>query len=275
MVDLAPTSLERLHKNDHNSKNQPMELGEDSTDFRTVMRAVRESRTPLTTELARFDPERAQQGLSKRALFDTGSQISILPLKILLEAQESGFDFDSDVEEIKAASKEPVYDTSGNEMKSLAAVVATLTRHGAPPQRVAMFVRKSEEDIVILGTNALDKLNMVLQKMGKGKSNQVIIHRKHRHVSDALKTNSTLFPSFPGYNIESYYAQAVEHFDQIPRDYDDFPANPTIIALPLSFLRAEKDLEDTDKAKVMVYTMLDGLACQLNQCPITAAIVLV
>ncbi|VDO64871.1 unnamed protein product [Heligmosomoides polygyrus] len=215
------------------------------------------------------------QWLSKRALFDTGSQISILPLKILLEAQESGFDLDTDVEEIKAASKEPVYDASGNEMKFLGAVVATVTRHGASPQRVAMFVRKSKDDIVILGTNALHKLNMVLQKKEKGKSNQVIPHRKHRHVSDALKTNSALFPSFPGYNIESYYAQAVERLDQIPRDYDDSLANPTIIALPLAFLRAEKDLEETDRAKVMVYTTLDGLACQLNQCPITAAIVLV
>ncbi|VDP59088.1 unnamed protein product [Heligmosomoides polygyrus] len=326
-----------------------MELGEDSTDFRTVMRAIRESKTPLTTELARFDPERAQQGgssfskeiereckpgaafsqqfrehakydpfqscrelntsklptdqklqshqdasekelsmirageliaqltdwdeyvqlfavmeqthqneayeklkagfrykskgrkdensqkrsftatlnrwncggirarpnrpnskdqligkqtigkvslleLSKRALFDTGSQISILPIKILLEAQESGFDLDTDVEEIKAAGKEPVYDASGNEMKFLGAVVATVTRHGASPQRVAMFVRKSEDDIVILGTNALHKLNMVLQKKEKEKSKQVIPHRKNRHVSDALKTNSGEMP---------------------------------------------------------------------------------
>ncbi|VDP15816.1 unnamed protein product [Heligmosomoides polygyrus] len=30
-----------------------------------VMRAVRESKTPLTTELARFDPERAQQELQR------------------------------------------------------------------------------------------------------------------------------------------------------------------------------------------------------------------
>lgn len=115
-----------------------------------------------------------------------------------------------------------------------------------------------------------------------------LAHAIAAHRSSCYKFNSALraaagkrivhpalFPSFPGYNIESYYAQAVERLDQIPRDYDDSPANPTIIALPLAFLRAEKDLEETDKAKVMVYTTLDGLACQLNQCPITAAIVLV
>ncbi|VDO18690.1 unnamed protein product [Heligmosomoides polygyrus] len=75
--------------------------------------------------------------------------------------------------------------------------------------------------------------------------------------------------------LKKQAAEAVERLDQIPRDYDDSPANPTIIVLPLAFLRAVKDLEETDKAKVMVYTALDGLACQLNQCPITAAIMLV
>ncbi|VDO18544.1 unnamed protein product [Heligmosomoides polygyrus] len=138
------------------------------------MRAVRESKTLLTTELARFDPERAQQELQRtkllkasdgseaaepprvfqKSLFNWGSQISILPLKFLLEAQKSGFDLDSDVKEIKYNSKKSVYDASGNDMEFIGAVVATVTWHGAPPERVAMFVRKPEDDIVILGTCA-------------------------------------------------------------------------------------------------------------------------
>ncbi|VDP09061.1 unnamed protein product [Heligmosomoides polygyrus] len=96
-----------------------------------------------------------------------------------------------------------------------------------------------------------------------GLADAIAVHRSSCH-----KFNSTLRAA-AGKRI------AVERLDQIPRDYDDSPASPTIIALPLAFLLAEKDLEESDKAKVRVYTTLDGLACQLNQCPITAAIVLV
>ncbi|KAL6734638.1 hypothetical protein Aduo_005156 [Ancylostoma duodenale] len=84
-----------------------------------------------------------------------------------------------------------------------------------------------------------------------------------------------LFPQYPGYHIESYYAQAIERLDQVPQNYDDSPANPTIIAMPLPFLRGETELEESDKAKIMVYTTFDSLAAQLNERPISAAIVLV
>ncbi|KAK6043145.1 zinc knuckle [Cooperia oncophora] len=39
-------------------------------------------------------------GTSRKALLDTGSQISIIPLQVLQAALESGFDLDADVEEI-------------------------------------------------------------------------------------------------------------------------------------------------------------------------------
>ncbi|KAK5970750.1 hypothetical protein GCK32_016745 [Trichostrongylus colubriformis] len=45
-----------------------------------------------------------------------------------------------------------------------------------------------------------------------------------------------LFSAFPRYHIKSYYNQVIERLDQIPKEYDDSPANPTIVALPLSFL---------------------------------------
>ncbi|KIH58263.1 hypothetical protein ANCDUO_11534 [Ancylostoma duodenale] len=58
-------------------------------------------------------------------------------------------------------------------------------------------------------------------------------------------------PQYSGHHIESYYAQAIEHPDQVPQNYDDSPANPTIIAMPLPFLRGETELEESDKAKVI------------------------
>ncbi|EYB93773.1 hypothetical protein Y032_0179g744 [Ancylostoma ceylanicum] len=84
-----------------------------------------------------------------------------------------------------------------------------------------------------------------------------------------------LFPQYPGYNVESYYAQVIERLDQVPQNYDDSPANPTIIAMPSPFLRGETELEENDKAKIMVYTTFDSPAAQLNERPISAAIVLV
>ncbi|VDO76741.1 unnamed protein product [Haemonchus placei] len=75
--------------------------------------------------------------------------------------------------------------------------------------------------------------------------------------------------------MKQYYDKAIERVDQILREYNDSPANPTIVALPLSFLRAEKDLEEGDKVRIMVYSTLDGLASQCNAQSISAAIVLV
>ncbi|KAK5973970.1 hypothetical protein GCK32_022665 [Trichostrongylus colubriformis] len=84
-----------------------------------------------------------------------------------------------------------------------------------------------------------------------------------------------LFPAFRGYHTQSYYNQAIERLDLILKECDDSPANSTIVALPSSFLRAEKGLEENDQFKVMVYSTLDGLASQLNEQSISAAIVLV
>ncbi|KAK6024927.1 hypothetical protein OSTOST_09187 [Ostertagia ostertagi] len=52
-------------------------------------------------------------GMSVRALLDTGSQISIIPLRILQTAWESGFDLDADVEEIPLEQQKQVLDASG------------------------------------------------------------------------------------------------------------------------------------------------------------------
>lgn len=99
------------------------------------------------------------------------------------------------MEEIKATDKGPVYDASGSKIKFLVAVAATVTTHSAPPQRVAFFVRKSEDDILFQGTNAFHKLNIVLEEeKEEGKSNQAVSYRKHRHVSNVFKMSSGEMP---------------------------------------------------------------------------------
>ncbi|KAK6058942.1 hypothetical protein COOONC_03464 [Cooperia oncophora] len=421
-------------------------------------------------------------GMSKLALLDTGSQVSIMPLRILLEAQEAGFDMDDNIEESPAPREKTIYDASGNQMEFKGAIRLTAELKNGQLHKVAMFVRKSDDDMIVFGTNALEKFNMTLkeesesvkstfgqlrprkdqlprkssskeQKKAKadyrsarsavvvqrvyippGETKAVAIsiaetntdqilwsncevipdtvcnydksvveipvtntlnqarlfrvgeksrrraaqedplhlfhpctcnifrtkaqtalpslrsdlarskpvnnmfelanvasivldpfwgdRRKgeelvakeskhllrlplidlafmprkrrinrarsvlgrstqgrrtscqgietspaiaaHRSSFYAFKTalrnaqgkrivHPPLFPAFPGYHIDSYYAQALERLDQITKDYDDSPANPTIVALPLSFIRAEKDLEEDDKVSIEVY----------------------
>ncbi|KAK5976011.1 hypothetical protein GCK32_002825 [Trichostrongylus colubriformis] len=134
--------------------------------------------------------------------------------------------------------------------------------------------RRKEEELLAKDSKHLTVL---------GLAHAIAAHRSSCYAfSSALRNargkriiHPPLFPAFPGYHIQSYYNQAIERMDQIPKEYDDSPANPTIVALPLSFLRAEKELEENDKVKVMVYSTLDGLASQLNEQTISAAIVLV
>ncbi|VDO18529.1 unnamed protein product [Heligmosomoides polygyrus] len=52
-------------------------------------------------------------GQKVKALLDTGSQVSILPLALLLKAAHAGFDLDNDVEEIPTAEEVPIFNASG------------------------------------------------------------------------------------------------------------------------------------------------------------------
>ncbi|KAL6734022.1 hypothetical protein Aduo_004609 [Ancylostoma duodenale] len=83
-----------------------------------------------------------------------------------------------------------------------------------------------------------------------------------------------LFPTNPGYDIEMYYRQAMARQKQITSQYsDDMPNNPVLIALPKSFARALKEVNEPATVKFMVYTYFGDLADQLNKQRITAALV--
>nr|CDJ94320.1 Zinc finger domain containing protein [Haemonchus contortus] len=61
-------------------------------------------------------------GLSCTALLDTGSQISIVPLKVLRAGQLSGFNVNQDIEKFPLENQSPIYDASGNKMQFEGAV---------------------------------------------------------------------------------------------------------------------------------------------------------
>ncbi|KAL6728911.1 hypothetical protein Aduo_000017 [Ancylostoma duodenale] len=94
-------------------------------------------------------------GLKRRALLDSGSQVSILPLELLLTAQSSGFDLDADVEEIPQLEHPPIYDASGNRMNFKGAVRLSMRLKNGPRKKVAFLVIKGSEERLVLGTNIL------------------------------------------------------------------------------------------------------------------------
>ncbi|EYC34955.1 hypothetical protein Y032_1232g3776, partial [Ancylostoma ceylanicum] len=104
-------------------------------------------------------------GLKRRALLDSGSQISILPLELLVTAQNAGFDLDSDVEEIPQLEHPSIYDASGNPMNFKGAVRLSIRLKNGPKQRLAFFVMKGSDGRLVLGTNTLKVLGYSLCKV--------------------------------------------------------------------------------------------------------------
>uniref|UniRef100_A0A7I5E602 RNA-directed DNA polymerase n=1 Tax=Haemonchus contortus TaxID=6289 RepID=A0A7I5E602_HAECO len=94
-----------------------------------------------------------------RALIDTGSMISIVPIGLLARAQDNGFDVDS-LTVIDRKTLEPVYDASNNEMQFLGGVSIAVKIEGGSEYEVAFYISKEKGHEVLLGTNALEGLGV-------------------------------------------------------------------------------------------------------------------
>ncbi|VDO97483.1 unnamed protein product [Heligmosomoides polygyrus] len=116
-----------------------------------------------------------------RALLDSGSQVSIIPLETLNTAWKAGFDLNADVEEIPLTEKAAVYDASGNQMTFKGAVRLTMQLQDGIKQRIACFVMKGGDGMIVLGTNALQKLGVNLPVITE--SPQVAVVNKTRKAS--------------------------------------------------------------------------------------------
>ncbi|VDO39527.1 unnamed protein product, partial [Heligmosomoides polygyrus] len=101
-------------------------------------------------------------GMTRTALLDTGSQVSIIPLQMLVDALQNGYDLNADVEEIDLDRSKAVYDASGNPMSFKGAVKLTVQVDKGPRHRIGLFVMAGGDDVIVLGTNALKKLGWSL-----------------------------------------------------------------------------------------------------------------
>ncbi|CAJ0599711.1 unnamed protein product [Cylicocyclus nassatus] len=127
-----------------------------------------ESMTPITSLIHRVKAigVRTQCKTAKgvvEALIDTGSMISIIPLKVLAAAY-GGYDVDS-LERIKEDDVNIVYDASSNEMKFLGGVRIPTAIQGGRTAQVAFYISEEDSLEILLGTNALESLgiNIALQ----------------------------------------------------------------------------------------------------------------
>ncbi|VDL82178.1 unnamed protein product, partial [Nippostrongylus brasiliensis] len=88
------------------------------------------------------------------ALLDTGSETSIVPLKIFRKARADGLDLDIHVKRIPGVSA-VVRNASGQVMKFLDTIRMPVTWRNRT-EDVAFYVGEGLDEIVILGTNALE-----------------------------------------------------------------------------------------------------------------------
>ncbi|VDO71348.1 unnamed protein product [Heligmosomoides polygyrus] len=124
-------------------------------------------------------------GQKTNALLDTGSQISILPLELLQKAADSGFDLDNDVEEIPNVDRVPIFNASGNQIVFKGAVRLTVAVDGGSKRRVAFFVLKGGDGILVLGTNVLKSLGYELQRPRAGLSEQNVTEVQQLRTTEA------------------------------------------------------------------------------------------
>ncbi|CAJ0591376.1 unnamed protein product [Cylicocyclus nassatus] len=150
----------------HNSRrNRAIQNEENMTPITSLIRRVKAigvrtqckegqrtevvgKRTLMKAKLLRGDVE---------ALIDTGSRISIIPLKVLSAAYERGYDVDF-LERIQENDMNIVYDASSNGMKFLGGVRIPTAIQGGRTAQVAFYISEEDSLEILLGTNALESL---------------------------------------------------------------------------------------------------------------------
>ncbi|WKX95827.1 hypothetical protein Q1695_012348 [Nippostrongylus brasiliensis] len=131
----------------------------------------REARKGETVECPLFGKKMSTElelfGRKWKGLLDTGSEISIIPAQVLLQAKSDGFDIDSDVPEFSIDDSQRVYDASGNAMHFVTVVEVKLKECGTAGRevRAKAYVTKAGDEEIILGTNVLPQLGYQLVRV--------------------------------------------------------------------------------------------------------------
>ncbi|KAL6729616.1 hypothetical protein Aduo_000658 [Ancylostoma duodenale] len=99
-------------------------------------------------------------GVKAKALIDTGSVISIIPVGLLKRAQHAGSDLDEMVTMMEDDDDVQVYDASGNPMEFLMRIALEIKVQGAGRAKTQLYIQQSKDQLVLLGTNVLAALGI-------------------------------------------------------------------------------------------------------------------
>ncbi|KAL6733919.1 hypothetical protein Aduo_004519 [Ancylostoma duodenale] len=102
-------------------------------------------------------------GLEAKALIDSGSVITILPLGLLKKARGQGADLDKMVTMMGDGGDTQVHDASGNPMSFLMRIATAIQVKGGGCARVQMHIQKSDSDTILIGTNAFEALGIQIR----------------------------------------------------------------------------------------------------------------
>ncbi|RCN27353.1 hypothetical protein ANCCAN_26913 [Ancylostoma caninum] len=160
-------------------------------------------------------------GIKAKALIDTGSVITIIPLGLLKRAMEQGADLDNMVTMMGNGSDSQVYDASGNPMSFLMLIAATVSVEGAGTARVQMHIQKSNNDMILIGTNALEALGIHIQ-IGSGAKEEKQPAEERRKRDSSYPLASAARKDQVRANITSSYRMTIEfhlRYVMSPKDW--------------------------------------------------------
>ncbi|KAL6742133.1 hypothetical protein Aduo_015321 [Ancylostoma duodenale] len=106
-----------------------------------------------------------------KAMIDTGSIISILPLGLLKLALENGSPLDDLVTMLRDGDGRKIVDASGNEMSFLMLVATDVQVLGAGSARVQFHIQRTPDTLILLGMNALESSGIEIC-MDRGQASQ-------------------------------------------------------------------------------------------------------
>ncbi|KAK6056897.1 zinc knuckle [Cooperia oncophora] len=91
-------------------------------------------------------------GITAKALVDTGSVISIIPVGLLKRVREQGADLDAKAHIVGDGKQRRLFDASGNAMSFLSEIKTEVMVIGASTACVHMHVQQSNDDTLLLGS---------------------------------------------------------------------------------------------------------------------------
>ncbi|EYC38184.1 hypothetical protein Y032_0736g1942 [Ancylostoma ceylanicum] len=103
-----------------------------------------------------------------KALIDTGSVISVIPVGVVEKVQRSGVDLDSMATMMGDGEEAQVYNASGDPMEFLMRIATDVKVCGAGSATAQFHLQQSSDEVFMLGTNVLGALGIHVKLSPEG-----------------------------------------------------------------------------------------------------------